>query len=602
LIPDETIERVQQAADIVQIVGEHVKLKRVGNSYRGPCPFHHGKDANFSVVPGKGYKCFVCGESGTVFTFLQKHLGMDFVSAVKLVGEKSGIEVVDVQARREGPDPREPLWEVNAAAAEYFRRVLWEGDAGAPAREYLAKRRVSRETADRFGLGFAPRDPAAMRAHLQTLGYDDARQLAAGLLVRNEGDTDARPRFRTRLMFPILDAGGRYVGFGGRLIDPRAPTELPKYLNSAESTVFVKGRLLYGLSWAKQSIRREDRALLVEGYFDALRLVAAGIEAVVAPLGTALTADQAALLTRYTKNVFLLYDSDKAGLRATFRAGDELLRHGASVRVVTLPEGEDPDTFVDAHGPAALEAQLGAAIDLFERKIQLLQRAGWMTDLHRKRRAVDRLLPTLRAAVDPVTRELYASWASEATGIDRAVLLREVEGEARAAAAGQGAAGRVAERSGADRRQRQERRGAEGEPTARVERELIRGMLLQRGQVEVVAERYGPDAFRDANAREIFGVLLQMAPEASVEELASVLSEGSARVMQDLLGEPGAVVDAVRTVEHGLVKLRLREIRERQVEIRRLIALASDGEMNELLLEQKRLQEERMALTTSGLR
>ena len=351
MIPDDVVERVREEADIVAVIGEYVKLKRVGNSFRGPCPFHHGKNDNFSVTLRGGYKCFVCGESGDVFTFVQKHLGLDFVEAVKLVGAKTGVEVREVARRAEEKDPREPAWEINAAAADFFRRRLWESPDGEAAREYLTSRGLTREDADRFGIGYAPADRGAMRDPLSALGFDPDRQLAAGLLVVRETNPEARARFRNRLMFPIFDGTGHVVGFGGRVLGEGEP----KYLNSAESEVFAKRRQLYGLNWAKQAIRKADRLIIVEGYFDVIRLMLAGITEAVAPLGTALTEDQAALIRKYTKNVFLLYDSDRAGLKATFRAGDILLAGGSSVRVITLPSGEDPDTFVAKFGAEAFE-------------------------------------------------------------------------------------------------------------------------------------------------------------------------------------------------------------------------------------------------------
>jgi len=261
MIPDEDVERVRDNADIVQIIGEHVSLKRVGTDWRGPCPFHQGTHRNFSVSTKKRmYYCFVCHAGGDVFNFLQKRLGMDWPSAVRAVADKSGIEIREVETRREGPDPREPVWELNAAAAEYFQRMLWDEDIGQPAREYLAKRNVSREAGQRFGLGFAPREIGLLRSYLNTLGYDDARLLSGGLLVQREEAEEPRPRFRGRLMFPIYDASGRPSGFGGRLIGPGEP----KYLNSSDSPTFTKGRLLYGLNWARHAIRRDERLLLVE--------------------------------------------------------------------------------------------------------------------------------------------------------------------------------------------------------------------------------------------------------------------------------------------------------------------------------------------------
>ncbi|HST08001.1 MAG TPA: DNA primase, partial [Gemmatimonadaceae bacterium] len=351
---------------------------------------------------------------------------VEWPNAVKMVGEKSGVEVREVDTRREGPDPREPLWEMNATAASYFQKILWDDPLGGPAREYLAQRDISREVADQFGIGFAPREIGLLRNYMATLGFDESRLAAAGLIIAGDDGSEPRPRFRGRLMFPILDSMGRSIGFGGRLLGPGEP----KYLNSSESPVFSKGKTLYGLNWAKNDIRREDQVLVVEGYFDVVRLMTAGVQTVVAPMGTALTDAQAGALRKLTRNVFLLYDSDRAGLQATFRSGDELLRQGAAVRVVTLPEGEDPDTFVKNHGAAALTARLRDAIDVFERKIQLLERAGMFAELQKKRRALDRLLPSIRAASDQIMRDLYLARASEVSGVAREVLERELSGKA----------------------------------------------------------------------------------------------------------------------------------------------------------------------------
>ena len=275
MIPDEVVDQVRDAADIVQIVGEYVNLKRQGTDFRGPCPFHQGTHRNFSVSPKKRmYYCFVCHEGGDVFHFLQKRLGVEWPAAVKMVGEKSGVEVREVDTRRQGPDPREPLWEINATAGSYFQKILWDDPLGESAREYLSQRDVSREVADQFGIGFAPREIGLFRNYMNTLGFDEKRLVDAGLLVPGEDGSEPRPRFRGRLMFPILDSMGRNIGFGGRLLGPGEP----KYLNSPESSVFSKGKTLYGLHLAKNDVRREDRVLVVEGYFDVVRLMAAGVD------------------------------------------------------------------------------------------------------------------------------------------------------------------------------------------------------------------------------------------------------------------------------------------------------------------------------------
>ena len=589
MIPDAEVERVRETADIASIIGEYVELRRMGADFRGPCPFHQGTHRNFSVSPRKGmYYCFVCHESGDVFTFIQKRLGMDWPDAVRLVAGKVGIELHETRARQEGPDPRTPYWEANAAAAEYFQQVLWGDEAGKPARAYLAQRAVDKTLADKFGMGFAPRDPTALRARLTALGIPDETLVEAGLLVRRPDEAELRPRFRNRLIFPILDLGGKPVGFGGRLI---APGE-PKYLNTGESPVYSKGSLLYNLHQARLAARREERIFLVEGYFDVLRLVGAGVDPVVAPLGTALTEGQAQLLKRYAASAFLLYDSDKAGLKATFRAGDMLLAQGVSVRVITLPEGDDPDTYVRKHGREAIERAAAASLDVFERKIQILERGGWFADLHKRRKAIDHLLPTIRACADPVTREIYLARAAEVSGVDREVLQREAESVRKRAApqpSPEPAAPPV-ESPGPQPPSRARRRPkVVAEPA---ERELVRAMLHDRGVVERVTERCGPDSFQVPEFREVFATLLNLGSEASVEELAHELSEPAVQAMQELLDTPEAIQHLQRTVDDSLSRLDQRRLEERNAEIMSLVATATGGEKDALLLEKERNRRE----------
>lgn len=603
MIPDDTVERVRESADIVGVIGEYVQLKRTGADFRGPCPFHQGTGRNFSVSPKIGrYHCFVCHESGDVFSYLMKRIGVDFVTAVKMVGEKSGIEVADiVTGRPDEKDGREPLWEVNAAAAEYFTRTLWDDDVGRGARDYIEQREVSRELAGKMGLGFAPREIGLMRGHLNTLGFDDERLVEAGLMHTPDGVTEPRPRFRDRLIFPIYDVSSRVVGFGGRLLGPGEP----KYLNSAESPVFSKGRLLYGLNWAKQAARRDERMLVVEGYFDVMRLIGAGVESVVAPMGTALTDEQAKLVRRYTQLVYLLYDSDKAGLKATFRSGDELLAQGASVQVVTLPDGEDPDTFVRAHGAGGLEAQLASSIDVFERKIQLLERGGWFADLRRKRQALDHLLPTLRATSDNLTRDMYLGHAAAAAGVTRELLERELSAPAR------GRTGRPAPRrrgqeddAEGDQAQRPvprpepvrvrrgDRRRVAGERAASAERELVRMLLHRPAWFEQVIERVGEESFRDPEMRRIFAALVEHGADAGPDALAQQLDGDAVVVMQELLEENGGLDHVDETVTGSLAAMHERNLTERMSEIDREMPIASDAQKDELTREKMALFKE----------
>lgn len=595
MIPDDVVEQVREHADIVAIVGEVVKLKRVGNSYRGPCPFHQGKHPNFAVTPRGGYVCFVCGEKGDVFSFVQKRMGLDFVDAVKYVGAKAGVDVREVSRDRDAEvDPRQRFWEINAAAAEWFARCLRDDDRARGAREYLTERALDQAAIERFGLGYAPRDArgGTMREHLNSLGFDDEVLVRAGLLVVREEGEAARPRFRDRLMFPIHDPQGRVIAFGGRLLGPGEP----KYLNSAESPTFQKGSTLYGLNWARNAIRRDERVLLVEGYFDCIRLLLAGFESTVAPLGTALTDAQAELLRKYTNSVFLLYDSDQAGLKATFRAGDVLLQHGLKVLVVTLPEGEDPDTFVRRHGRDKMEAQLGTAIDVFERKVQILQRGGWFNDLRRKRTALDRLLPTMRAATDPITRGLYLARTAEVVGVSQDVLERELRQAS------------TAPRRASPERDHEPEFSEPAEPRGHpgprrsiaaagqsAERELLRLLLHRRQDVEAVAERVGVDSFRDEALAEIFGRLIN-APDEPLDALALALGDDAVAVLNELAANQGGLELPARIIEDCLSAFRQREIGELMESLDRQLPLADPASKDALMREKDRLQKEMQTL------
>jgi DNA primase len=501
-IPDPLVEEIRQRADLVDIVSEHTRLKRSGKTFRGPCPLHGGEGPNFSVDPAKGfYKCFVCGEGGTVFTFLQRHLGLSFPDAVRHVAARVGIEIPDPREARQEADPNARFYEINAFAAEWFRQQL-ESPAGAGARAYLERRGITREAAERFGLGWAPESWNALLDAARAHRIAEEDLLALGLAKVSEKSGGRYDAFRGRLIFPILDASSRVIAFGGRVLGD----EMPKYLNSPESPIYHKSDVLYGLTWSRGPIRKAETALVVEGYMDYVSLASHGIDNAVAPLGTALTEQQAALLSRYARKVILLYDSDMAGLRATFRAGDELLRAGVEVLVATLPEGEDPDSLVRARGETALRRYLDDAVDVLDRKIGILERRGLFGSIAGVRRAIDALLPTLRAAADDVVRGVYIARVSEKTGVSREVLERE-------------AASADPDRPARGPAREQRRRAAESRPANDAfctlpgqalgpERTLLLLLLRDESWIERAARELGSDDFRDPVYRTIYEGLL----------------------------------------------------------------------------------------------
>jgi len=541
MIPEDVIDQVRESADVLGIIGESVQLKRTGADWRGPCPFHGGKNRNFAVIPKKGlFYCYVCHEAGDVFSYLMKRFGMDYPTAVRDVARRSGITIPErtVQA---GPDPNEHLHTAVASAHEWFRTQLETLAEGETARSYLAGREIDLPTAKRLGLGYAPRGKALLE-EMQRLGIGEETLLDAGLAVRRD-DGSVAARFRGRLIFPISDQRGRIVAFGGRILGEGEP----KYLNSPESPIFSKGKSLYNLNAARNAIRKEETAILVEGYFDVIRLVLAGIEHVVAPLGTALTPDQAQLLKRYAPAVTLLYDSDQAGLRATFRAGDELLRQGVRVRVATMPAGEDPDTIVRSGGAGALQPILDDAVDLLDRKIQLLAARGWFEDTEHRRNALDRLLPTIRAAADPITRELYLTRVAERSGVSRVVLEQELRLQPRRY---EGPAGpRVPARTDVE---------PPSEPDgARAEEELLRLMIHSPLWRERARELHQPGHFDVGAHAELFAALSSLPPAEPATQLPSSLSHEAELKWIELRRAAfrleGADLDAIFTATSAMI-------------------------------------------------
>jgi DNA primase len=424
MISQSVVEEVRARADIVEIVGEHLALKRAGKEYKARCPFHNEKTPSFYVVPSKGfYKCFGCGESGDAFTFLMKRQGLTFQEAVRVVAHKVGVEIPTDDDRRTD-DPHRVLYEVVAFAADFFRTNLWQEPAGERARQYLEARGITKESAERFGIGYAPDAWRALREAAHKHGITDEVLLDAGLIKQSETSEDKEPydRLRDRVIFPIAETTGRTVAFGGRVL--KASEGAPKYLNSPETPIYSKGRMLYGLNWSRAAIRREGVALVVEGYMDYVSLASAGVDNVVAGLGTAMTTEQAALLARYTRKAVLLYDSDLAGLKATFRTGDALLQAGVEPLVATLPAGEDPDSLVRKGGSRALGTVVDAAVDVLDRKLQILEQRGFFADIEGVRHALDRLLPTVRAAADPALKDIYMARVEQRTGVRRETIER----------------------------------------------------------------------------------------------------------------------------------------------------------------------------------
>jgi DNA primase len=566
MIPDALLDEVRARADIVEIVGEQISLRRAGKDFKALCPFHNEKNPSFYVVPAKGiYKCFSCGESGDVFTFLMKRNGLDFPEAVRQIAARVGVEIPDSAPDRQHDDPDRALYEAVAFADDLFRTNLWERDAGERARRYIEQRGIDRATAERFLLGYAPDGWRALREAAHKHGIEDGVLLAAGLIKESERGEEPYDRFRDRLIFPIADVGGRIVAFGGRLL--RAAENAAKYLNSPDGPIFHKGGILYGLNWSKSAIRREGSALVVEGYMDYLAVAAAGVENVVAGMGTALTPEQANLVARYTARAYLLYDSDPAGMKATFRTADALLRAGVHPLVVSLPEGEDPDSLVRRGGVAALAPLLEGAQDVLERKLRMLEERGHFADIEGSRRALDRLLPTLRAVIDPALRDIYLGRVAERTGVRRETLETEMAAEVPlygSAAAARGARERYRSgRNGSPSAYPPHRpeRGRAEPPLQAAGAERMVLLLLVRDPEWIdraISVLRGAD-FRNEAHREIFAALAaaERAPDGGLPPIGGLSAE-AARRLDELRADRVEVTDAEQSFADAVADIKVR--------------------------------------------
>jgi DNA primase len=425
LFPQAFIEDLKTQADILRIVGEQVQLRKAGTTYKGLCPFHGEKTPSFHVNPDRGFfHCFGCGVGGDVFKFIELQEKLSFPEAVRAIASRVGVPVPETEDPSRDPQAdreRETLLKIHEVSAAWFRDQL-TSPAGVRARHALAERGLARELMDRFGYGYAPTARDALKQHLLKQGFA-ADVLARSGLVSQRDDRTLVDRFRNRLMIPIARESGAVVAFGGRAMDPE---QQPKYLNSPETAIYTKGRVLYGLSETKGDIRRLGYAVLVEGYFDYAQAYQAGVTPVVAVSGTALTPAQAKLLRRFTSKLILSFDPDAAGQGAAARSSELLVTEGFQVNVAMLPEGADPDTFIRRQGAAAYREKLRTSRPYLE---YLLDRGVSGVDLtsdEARRGFLDRMLGVAAKIPDPATRDQFADRLAHKARITEEVVRSEI--------------------------------------------------------------------------------------------------------------------------------------------------------------------------------
>ena len=430
MIDRETVDRIYAAANIVDIVGDFVTLKRKGVNYQACCPFHNEKTPSFVVSPSKGvYKCFGCGKGGNAVTFLMEHENVTYPEALKMVAKRYGIEVKEKELTPEEErrnNDRESMFALNGWAADYFADYLHhESEGMSVGMAYFRQTRgMTDATIQKFGLGFCPAKGDKMSKDALAAGYKEEFLLSTGLSLKRESDGSLFDRFHDRVMFPVHNISGRIVAFGGRTL--RTDKKVAKYQNSPESEIYSKKRELYGLYFAKKAIQQQDFAIMVEGYTDVISMHQAGVENVVASSGTSLTTEQIRLLNRFTKNITVIYDGDSAGIHASLRGIDMILKEGMNVRVVLLPEPEDPDSFARSHTAAEVQEYIRTNEQdflAFKAKLLLEDAQG---DPIKKASLIGDMVQSVAQIPDSIQRAVYIKECARIMEIDEQILISEV--------------------------------------------------------------------------------------------------------------------------------------------------------------------------------
>jgi DNA primase len=592
---------VRESNDILSVVSEYVQLKKVGGRYVGLCPFHAERTPSFTVSPDKQlFYCFGCHVGGNVFTFIMKLEGLTFREAVRRLGERAGIDVSqspETPGEREARERRERTYRLNELAMKYYRKVLMKSQAAATAREYLARRGISAEAQEMFGIGYAPSGWKALITAMGRAGVAPHLLVEAGLAAMDAAGPGERyyDRFRNRVTFPIVNVYGRVVGFGGRALDDSTP----KYLNSPESPVFNKRTNLYGLNLAADSIRADGAAVLVEGYLDVVTAHQAGLGNVVATLGTALTAEQARLISRYAQRVVMCYDADSAGSAATGRGVGTTSGVGLEVRVAMLPEGHDPDSLVRDYGGDALKKAIDLAVPYARYRIERVLAATDMSSLQSRLSAVEAAVEVVAGVTSEVERAEYVRELAGRLGVDPSALSIDVRKAARRATVV-----RPGGRDSTHLSTQPEALAAPSDPVwgskayLEVERALIRLAAASSANRSRVMEEIGPEGFRIEANRMLLDMMGRRDREGKsvshaelVEECPSEIRDYAAQLLT-----AGGIIDAdtddleqtLMTWRHFWIQHRLGEI---EPQVQEAEAAGDHERIRALMDEQKRLAE-----------
>lgn len=424
-IPENTIEEIRNTANVLDIISGYVQLRKRGKNFIGLCPFHQEKTASFTVSEEKQiFNCFGCGVGGNVFKFLMEYKNISFVEAVQEVAETVGIKInYDKDTYSEEQSVQEAYFDINVSAAKYFSNNLLNSEDGEIARSYFKNRNIKVKTQKQFGLGYARPEWENLLFYLQENKIDLEKALELGLIDKRD-DGGYYDKLRGRIIFPIFSPNGRVIAFGGRILEE---AKVAKYLNSPESIIYSKRRSLYGLFHSKEEIRSSSKAILVEGYMDLISLFQHGVKNVVASSGTSLTDEQTQLLSRFTKNIIVLFDADDAGQKAALRSIEVLLKQDFDVRIVLLPKNEDPDSYINKYGREKFDEQINHAPNFLEFQTDQFNQAGMFEDPVKQTEAIRNLVKTVALVDDELKRSIHIKSIAKKFNLREKLIETELE-------------------------------------------------------------------------------------------------------------------------------------------------------------------------------
>lgn len=586
-IPEETITHIRESIDIVELISEYVTLKKIGENYKGLCPFHVEQTPSFIVNPKKGiFHCFGCHVGGNVFSFLVKKEGIEFIDAVKLLAKKAGISI-NIAAFQKSSE-KEILYEIHDITVSFYQNLLWSKE-GAFALEYLQKRGLTEATLKRFKIGYAPSEWRRLSDFLLAKTYPIEKICQTGLVIQKEGEPHGYDRFRERIMFPIFDEIGRSIGFGGRILNKIEGKA--KYINSPETPLYNKSKVLYGLHLAKEGMRAQG-VIIVEGYMDVATLSQGGFPNVVAASGTAFTQEQIRLIKRYTQKLWLVFDPDMAGIQATLKSMDLLMEHNLDVRVVSLPDRLDPADYLLKENGAKFANLLKQAQGFSDWRFKFAIKSDDIKTTQGKKKVLEHLLAFIVRVNNPIERQDLIRRTAEVLGLNEAIINNELkaltrtqQGTRKDSLSGNLSQGYNQTKNNllADEYLRREGKGQRN-----VERSIIYFLLTNDDleEKERVFCQLLPDEFNDPMCQEVFCVLVKLFNQHKEFSLLTVMEclEQKARDFASSLifqekykGED---------IEGCLKKLKWYALSIKLKEIQQLIAEDKSGEVPINLMQQ----------------